>query len=135
MPFEIDDYIFNAVKPEEIDPEIEVKDRDRLGGLSCSSLIQSLIWNGSIRTLRGEPQPIPHRKYHKALERLIEFQTRALSLERQPPNDIYFFLQLLADEKIYQAIDSFLPKLAKESEPKTLPLSSDDNPTPAPGNV
>jgi hypothetical protein len=116
------DYISEPVNPAELKEELRIDagDRHLLRGLSAEELVQALIWNGSLRTLHGEPQPIPDQKYHLGLRRMIAIQNRLRSLKPQPPNDLYFFMRLLSDERVYDAINEFL--VAWERPPKPGPL-------------
>lgn len=95
--------------------EVDTSLKHRLNGLKEIELILSLIWNGSIRALHGEPQAIPRLKEKRGLTRLIEIQERMLSLKEQPPNDVYLFMRLLADDHIYDAIDHSLKVLERMS--------------------
>jgi hypothetical protein len=105
-------------KPMGLEQEIEIDADDvhLLRGLAVSDLIRSLIWNGSLRTLHGEPQPIPQPKDHKGLVRLLNLQESALELEMHRSNDVHFFMRLLADDEVNTAIEAFLKRLKERSE-------------------
>jgi len=112
-------YLSDTVSPSELRKEVQVPaGQERiLRGLDVDDLIQSLIFNGSLRTLHGEPQPIPAEAAHEGLRRLNKIQNRVLALGKQPPNDIYIFRHLLTNGDVYEAIDQYLSKLERRSRP------------------
>lgn len=93
--------------------EIDVGENNKrlLRGLTEADVLQSLIWNGSLRALHGEPQPIPSQNNHVGLRRLIEIQNRVLALGTQPANDAYAFMRLLSSSPIFAAVDNLLKTL------------------------
>ncbi|MGY8666191.1 hypothetical protein Q3C01_28100 [Bradyrhizobium sp. UFLA05-109] len=94
---------------DDLDSQIEVPRPADLNGLPVSILIQSLIWNGTLRTLHGARAEIPDKARRKEYEDVFAFQRKALESKLSPTNDIDFFARLLAYDDVREAVMSKLP--------------------------
>ncbi|MCP3381249.1 hypothetical protein NLM31_12955 [Bradyrhizobium sp. CCGUVB4N] len=103
-------FISNKVlTPEQLEKEIEVPRPADLEGVPVSVLIQSLIWNGTLRTLHGANTDIPSKDQNEAYAHVFAFQQKALERPRNTTNDIDFFVRLLAYDDVRETIMSKLP--------------------------
>jgi hypothetical protein len=94
--------------PSDLDREIEVPNARHLNGHPVSTVIQSLIWNGTIRTLHGANTEIPQKDEGAAYNNVFEFQKKALAEPLETTNDIDFFARLLKHDDIRKLIMSRL---------------------------
>lgn len=90
--------------------EIDVPTPKDLNGIEVSTLVKSLIWNGTLRTLHRPDTYVPTRgKEEKAYQNVFDFQKRALEPAPPTTNDIKFFTWLFDQADIREMIMSRLP--------------------------
>ena len=92
-----------------LDEQIEVPRPADLNGLPVSTLIQSLIWNGTLRTLHGANVEMPKKADGEAYNHVFAYQRKALERPQNSTNDIDFFARLLAYDDVREAVMSKLP--------------------------
>jgi hypothetical protein len=100
-----------------LDRQIKVKDPRALKGNPVSTLVQALIWNGTLRTLHSPNTDIPGKKDGAAYKRVFEFQRAALTPPPKTTNDIEFFARLLDSNDVREATMPHLPLSVAEQKP------------------
>jgi hypothetical protein len=93
----------------DLDREIEVPNARHLNGHPVSTVIQSLIWNATLRTLHGANTDIPQKDEGAAYNNVFEFQKKALAHPFETTNDIDFFARLLEHDDLRKVVMSRLP--------------------------
>jgi hypothetical protein len=105
------------LSPSDLDREIEVPNARHLNGHPVSTVIQSLIWNATIRTLHGANTEIPQKDESAAYNNVFEFQKKALAKPFETTNDIDFFVRLLKHDDIRKIVMSRLPLRKRRPAP------------------
>jgi hypothetical protein len=95
--------------PADLDREIEVPTARHLNGHPVSLVIQSLIWNATLRTLHGANTDIPSKDESAAYNNVFAFQKKALAHPFETTNDIDFFARLLKHDDVRKIVMSRLP--------------------------
>jgi hypothetical protein len=93
----------------DLDQEIEVPNARHLNGHPVSTVIQSLIWNATLRTLHGANTDIPQKEEGPAYDNVFEFQKKALAHPFETTNDIDFFARLFEHDDVRDLVMSRLP--------------------------
>lgn len=107
---EILNFISNKkLRASDLDREIEVPNVRHLNGHPVSLVIQSLIWNATLRTMHGANTDIPNKDEGAAYNNVFEFQNKALASSFETTNDIDFFARLLKHDDVRKIVMSRLP--------------------------
>lgn len=87
-----------------LDRQIKVENVASLRGNSVSTVVQALIWNGTLRTLHAPNTYIPGKREGAAYRRVFDFQRKALTPPPKTTNDIEVFARLLDSSDFREAV-------------------------------
>jgi hypothetical protein len=101
-------YISEKVSPSDIEKQIRGSTTVNLKDVDVPTTLQSLIWNGTVRTVHIGNDNLPKTSQYERYRRVFEFQKLALARHDENVTDIGFFADLLSDENLWRPIKAKL---------------------------
>ena len=102
------DYISNkALTPDDLGKQIKGSEKVSFGDMHVPTAVQSLIWNGSVRTLHCGTGQLPRPAENEKYARVFAFQKLALAQHPDTIDDIAFFAEFFQNADVWEAAQAY----------------------------